>query len=169
MYVGGASTLRRTPGYQQAVNLLVGFVQSRLSQYEEYECEEKDDNFLLAFRSPIQAAHFVQREAMDLDWPEHLLEQDAAAEVVKLAESVDLRLQIGLCIGIPTTAGRTRPPAAPPISGRWSTASLPQRHRGIRWQTMQEVFQGAKGQAQGILFQELGEYGLKSELWVCLG
>eukprot|EP00899_Mesostigma_viride_P017249 jgi/Mesvir1/25525/Mv01775-RA.2 len=87
IYVGGASILRRTPGYTQAIKLLVGFVESELSQYEAYECEEKDGNFLLAFRSPVMAAHFaevIQREAMDLDWPEKLLEQDAAAEVLKM-------------------------------------------------------------------------------------
>eukprot|EP00899_Mesostigma_viride_P004436 jgi/Mesvir1/13994/Mv02850-RA.2 len=179
MYVGGASNLRRTPGYQPSITLLVGFVQSRLTQYEAYECEEKDGNFLLAFRSPIQAARFaevVQREAMDLDWPEHLLEQEAAAEVVKLAESVGgstsheerivfrgLRLQIGLCMGIPNDC---RPHMA---TGRAAYFG-PVVNRAARiaataapGQTLanQDVFEGAKGQTQGITFQELGEYGLK--------
>eukprot|EP00899_Mesostigma_viride_P004452 jgi/Mesvir1/14007/Mv02855-RA.1 len=179
MYVGGASTLRRTPGYQQAVTLLVGFVQSRLSQYEAYECEEKDGNFLLAFRSPIQAAHFaeaVQREAMDLDWPEKLLEQDAAAEVVKMAgDKADggakvacvvfrgLRLQIGLCMGIPNDC---RPHVATgraayfgPVVNRAARIAATAAHG----QTLanHEVIESIKGQAVAISFLELGEFGLK--------
>eukprot|EP00899_Mesostigma_viride_P004449 jgi/Mesvir1/14004/Mv02853-RA.5 len=179
IYVGSASTLRRTPGYQQAVNLLVSFVQSRLSQYEAYECEEKDGNFLLAFRSPIQAAHFaeaVQREAMDLDWPEHLLEQEAAAEVVKLAgdkagtpsrkERIvfrGLRLQIGLCMGVPKDCqphmATGRAAYFGPVVNRAARIAA----TAAPGQTLanQDVFEGAKGQTQGIIFQELGEYGLK--------
>eukprot|EP00899_Mesostigma_viride_P014704 jgi/Mesvir1/23234/Mv09237-RA.1 len=180
IYVGSSSILRRMPGYQQAVNLLVGFVQSRLSQYEAYECEEKDGNFLLAFRSPIQAARFaeaVQREAMDLDWPEKLLEQDAAAEVVHMAgdkagapcreERIvfrGLRLQIGLCMGIPNDCqphmATGRAAYFGPVVNRAARIAA----TAAPGQTLanQEVFEGVKGQIQqGIVFQELGEYGLK--------
>eukprot|EP00899_Mesostigma_viride_P028343 jgi/Mesvir1/8694/Mv02631-RA.1 len=118
IYVGGAKLLRGCPAYQQAVHLLVEFVQGLLLRYQGYEVEEKDGNFLLAFRSPNMAAHFaeaVQREAMGLDWPLQLLEQELAAEVVKAAvdgTSGDtagavmvyrgLRLQIGMCLGVPS-------------------------------------------------------------------
>eukprot|EP00899_Mesostigma_viride_P004445 jgi/Mesvir1/14000/Mv02852-RA.1 len=179
MYVGGASTLRRTPGYQQSITLLVGFVQSRLSQYEAYECEEKEGNFLLAFWSPIQAANFaeaVQREAMDLDWPEKLLEQDAAAEVVKLeGNQLDggherervvfrgLRMQIGLCMGVPDSCqpdvATGRSPYCGPVVNRAARIAA----TAAPGQTLanQEVFEGAKGQTQRVSFQELGSFGLK--------
>eukprot|EP00899_Mesostigma_viride_P014285 jgi/Mesvir1/22858/Mv20108-RA.2 len=88
IYVVGAKLLRRCPAYRQAVHLLVEFVQGLLLRYQGYEVEEKDGNFLLAFQSSDMAAHFaeaVQREAMSLDWPEQLLEQDLATEVVKSA------------------------------------------------------------------------------------
>eukprot|EP00899_Mesostigma_viride_P014323 jgi/Mesvir1/22892/Mv19415-RA.1 len=118
IYVVGAKLLRRCPAYQQAVHLLVEFVQGLLLRYQGYEVEEKDGNFLLAFQSSDMAAHFaeaVQREAMSLDWPEQLLEQDLATEVVKSAgygRGGDtkgdvmvyrgLRLQIGMCMGVPS-------------------------------------------------------------------
>eukprot|EP00899_Mesostigma_viride_P014326 jgi/Mesvir1/22895/Mv19418-RA.1 len=118
IYVVGAKLLRRCPAYQQAVHLLVEFVQGLLLRYQGYEVEEKDGKFLLAFQSSDMAAHFaeaVQREAMSLDWPEQLLEQDLATEVVKSAgygRGGDtkgdvmvyrgLRLQIGMCMGVPS-------------------------------------------------------------------
>eukprot|EP00899_Mesostigma_viride_P015322 jgi/Mesvir1/23791/Mv10608-RA.2 len=123
MYVGRGKELSKVPGYQQAIELLVWFVQSRLSRYDAYECEEKDGMFMLAFRSAVKAACFaeaIQQEAMALPWPPHLLEQEAAAEVVKLASNAD------------------GTPRLDRVVFRWSTeppALLPRRRRGRLWQT----------------------------------
>eukprot|EP00899_Mesostigma_viride_P019480 jgi/Mesvir1/27533/Mv07292-RA.2 len=179
MYVGSASILRRTPGYAQAIRLLVGFVESLLSRYEAYECEEKDGNFLLAFRSPIMAAQFaeaVQRKAMQLDWPEKLLEQESAAEVVKLAgegsgrltkvECVvfrGLRLQIGLCMGVPNdcqphgTTGRAAY-FGPVVNRAARIAATAAPGQTLANHGMYDMTRGA---SQKIAFQELGEFGLK--------
>eukprot|EP00899_Mesostigma_viride_P014353 jgi/Mesvir1/22919/Mv19436-RA.5 len=86
MYVAYAKILRKTPGYQGGVDLLVAFVQSRLAEFEAYEVEEKEGNFLLAFRSAAKAVQFaetIQREAMDLPWSQKLLGEEHAAEVIK--------------------------------------------------------------------------------------
>eukprot|EP00899_Mesostigma_viride_P017170 jgi/Mesvir1/25454/Mv01724-RA.3 len=179
IYVGNASILRRTPGYNQAVTLLVAFVESRMAQYEAYEVEEKDGNFLLAFRSPVMASRFaeaIQREAMALEWTDQLLAQDAAAEVVKLAGTPGgsrhreerfvfrgLRLQIGLCMGIPSDCQPHMATGRAAYFGQVVNRAARIAATAAPGQTLanQEVFEGAKGRAQGISFQELGEYGLK--------
>eukprot|EP00899_Mesostigma_viride_P017153 jgi/Mesvir1/25439/Mv01714-RA.5 len=178
IYVGGAKLLSKVAGYPEAVALLVEFVQGRLLQYKAYECEEKDGMFLLAFASAEMAtrfAEFIQREAMALPWPPTLLEHEAAAEVVKLGGQVDgsprldcvvfrgLRLQIGMCMGVPNdcqphpTTGRAA--YVGPVVNRAARITATAAHG----QTLanQRVYEGAKGLVQGITFQELGEFGLK--------
>eukprot|EP00899_Mesostigma_viride_P020164 jgi/Mesvir1/28149/Mv04714-RA.2 len=83
-FVGGVSRLKRSPYFPAAINVLTGFVRDRLRKHHGYECEEKDGNFLLAFADAMDAALFSQElqvDAMDLPWPQGLLENDAAAEV----------------------------------------------------------------------------------------
>eukprot|EP00899_Mesostigma_viride_P015324 jgi/Mesvir1/23793/Mv10608-RA.3 len=180
MYVGRGKELSKVPGYQQAIELLVWFVQSRLSRYDAYECEEKDGMFMLAFRSAVKAACFaeaIQQEAMALPWPPHLLEQEAAAEVVKLASNADgtprldrvvfrgLRLQIGLCMGIPNDCRPHVATGRAAYFGQVVNRAARIAATAAPGQTLanQEVAESAKQRSEcsGMTFQELGDFGLK--------
>eukprot|EP00899_Mesostigma_viride_P002723 jgi/Mesvir1/12451/Mv00606-RA.1 len=179
MYVASAKTLRKTPGFQSGVNLLVAFVQARLRRFEAYEVEEKEGNFLLAFRSPacaVQFAEAVQREMMALPWSRRLLEEEPAAEVIRPAmqdasgspmkEMVafrGLRLQIGMCMDVPSDC---RPHMA---TGRAAYFG-PVVNRAARiaataapGQTLvnQPCYMAAKDQCGPVLFKELGQFDLK--------
>eukprot|EP00899_Mesostigma_viride_P024245 jgi/Mesvir1/5004/Mv03151-RA.1 len=178
IYVGGASALSRIANYHDALGLFVAFVQERLGRYDAYECEEKDGNFLLAFASAVKAACFaeaVQREAMTIEWPESLLEHDAAAEVVKMGRGdggsprLDcvvfrgFRLQIGMCMGVPSdcqphmTTGRAAYfGAVVNRAARIAATAAPGQSLAN-----QEVYESARGQTGDVTFQELGEFGLK--------
>eukprot|EP00899_Mesostigma_viride_P014347 jgi/Mesvir1/22913/Mv19431-RA.2 len=179
MYVAYAKTLRKTPGYQGGVDLLVAFVQSRLAEFEAYEVEEKEGNFLLAFRSAAKAVQFaetIQREAMDLPWSPKLLEEEQAAEVVKPAlPSVEgslakemvvfrgLRLQIGMCMEMPSDCqphmATGRAAYFGPVVNRAARIAA----TAAPGQTLVnfECFATARDSCGPMLFNELGQYQLK--------
>eukprot|EP00899_Mesostigma_viride_P011599 jgi/Mesvir1/2043/Mv14786-RA.1 len=178
IYVGYARVLSRVPGYKAALGLFVAFVQERLGRYDAYECEEKDGSFVLAFASAVKATCFaeaVQCEAMAIEWPESLLEHDVAAEVVKMGrgdaglprlECVvfrGFRLQIGMCMGVPSdcqphmTTGRAAYfGAVVNRAARIAATAAPGQSLAN-----QEVYESARGQTGDVTFQELGEFGLK--------
>eukprot|EP00899_Mesostigma_viride_P019774 jgi/Mesvir1/27799/Mv07481-RA.2 len=178
MYVGGAKALRRLPGYQKCVDMLVTFVQTVMRQFDAYEVEEKDGNFLLAFASAAQAAQFtetVHRDAMSLPWAEDVLEHEAAAEVVKPAPATDglpladtiifrgLRLQIGLCMDVPSDC---RPHMATgraayfgPIVNRAARIAA----TAAPGQTLANhaLYEMARSNCAGLTFLEMGKFDLK--------
>eukprot|EP00899_Mesostigma_viride_P020087 jgi/Mesvir1/2807/Mv13911-RA.2 len=178
LYVGGAKVLRKWPGYAQSIDLLVKFVQGVMTDHDAYECEEKDGNFLLAFRSPVQAVTFaeaVQREAMDVKWPGKLLEHELAAEVAKPALDAEasprydsvvfrgLRLQIGLCMGVVSdcqphvTTGRAA--YFGPIVNR--AARIAATAAPAQTLANREVYEGAKGKTPNLMFQDVGTFDFK--------
>eukprot|EP00899_Mesostigma_viride_P014345 jgi/Mesvir1/22911/Mv19429-RA.2 len=178
MYVGGAKVLRRSPTYGQAVAMVVEFVQGVMSRYDAYEVEEKDGNFLLAFWSPVQAVRFaeaVQREAMALDWPKKLLEQELAAEVVTHGEDADgstkteivvfrgLRYQIGLCMGVPSDCHAHRATGRAAYCGPVVNRAARIAATAAHGQTLANdvLFEAAKGDAVELTFTELGQFDLK--------
>eukprot|EP00899_Mesostigma_viride_P013079 jgi/Mesvir1/21772/Mv04172-RA.1 len=179
MYVAYAKILRKTPGYQGGVDLLVAFVQSRLAEFEAYEVEEKEGNFLLAFRSAAKAVQFaetIQREAMDLPWSPKLLEEEQAAEVIKhgmpdieggLAKDQavfrGLRLQIGMCMDVPSDCqphmATGRAAYFGPVVNRAARIAA----TAAPGQTLvnQPCYEAAKDQCGPLVFRELGQYHLK--------
>eukprot|EP00899_Mesostigma_viride_P002345 jgi/Mesvir1/12110/Mv00375-RA.1 len=179
IYVGGAKSLRRTSGYRQSVDMMVEFVQGRLIAFEGYECEEKDGNFLLAFKSAANAVRFaeaVQRETMDLDWPPSLLEQDMAAEVLRPPQqSFDsphedvvvfrgLRLQIGMCMDVPTDCQPHKATGRAAYFGPIMNRAARIAATAACGQTLANdtLFEAAiREGCDGIVFQELGKFDLK--------
>eukprot|EP00899_Mesostigma_viride_P014352 jgi/Mesvir1/22918/Mv19436-RA.1 len=179
MYVAYAKILRKTPGYQGGVDLLVAFVQSRLAEFEAYEVEEKEGNFLLAFRSAAKAVQFaetIQREAMDLPWSQKLLGEEHAAEVIKqgipdieggLAKDQvvfrGLRLQIGMCMDVPSDCqphmATGRAAYFGPVVNRAARIAA----TAAPGQTLvnQPCYESAKDQCGPLVFRELGQYHLK--------
>eukprot|EP00899_Mesostigma_viride_P023350 jgi/Mesvir1/419/Mv11302-RA.1 len=181
MRVAYTRVLRTTPGYKAGVALLVAFVQGRLAEFDAYEVEENDGNFLLAFRSAAKAVQFgemVQREAMLLPWSPKLLEEEQAAEIIikpvlPNAEGGGLtkdqvvfrglRLQIGMCMGVPSdcqphmTTGRAA--YFGPVINRASRIAA----TAAPGQTLvnDECVAAAKDVSGPSLFRELGTYELK--------
>eukprot|EP00899_Mesostigma_viride_P013163 jgi/Mesvir1/21848/Mv04227-RA.3 len=179
IYVGHSKSLRRCPGYQPAVNLLVGLVQKLLLQYEGYECEEKDGNFLLAFASPVMAARMadsLQRKAMGLPWPERLLELEQASEVTKPAGEGDeedvgkdvvvfrgLRLQIGLCMGVPAECNPHRATGRAAYYGPIVNRAARIAATAAAGQTLcnDVLHDSIKASTPDLTFKELGKFDLK--------
>eukprot|EP00899_Mesostigma_viride_P010382 jgi/Mesvir1/19345/Mv10400-RA.2 len=133
IFVGGAKVLRDNPGYIFSKQLAVDFVRQLLGEFHGYECEEKEGNFLLAFHTPVQAVVFsarLQEGLMDLPWPDELLSEEVASEVIQtivpgaqgsqrrgiidgagrrdlnpkkdLTVFRGLRMQVGMYMGVPT-------------------------------------------------------------------
>eukprot|EP00899_Mesostigma_viride_P013151 jgi/Mesvir1/21837/Mv04220-RA.1 len=179
IYVGHSKSLRGSPGYQPAVNLLVGLVQELLLQYEGYECEEKDGNFLLAFASPVMAARMaeaLQCKAMGLPWPERLLELEQASEVTKPAgegaeEDVGndvvvfrgLRLQIGLCMGVPAECNPHRATGRAAYYGPIVNRAARIAATAAAGQTLcnDMLHDSIKASTPDLTFKELGKFDLK--------
>eukprot|EP00899_Mesostigma_viride_P023284 jgi/Mesvir1/413/Mv11301-RA.2 len=181
MRVAYAKVLRKTPGYQVGAALLVAFVQGRLAEFDAYEVEEKNGNFLLAFRSAAKAVQFgemVQREAMLLPWSPKLLEEEQAAEIIikpvlPNAEGGGLtkdqvvfrglRLQIGMCMGVPSDCqphmATGRAAYFGPVINRASRIAA----TAAPGQTLvnKECFLAAKDVCGPSLFRVLGKYKLK--------
>eukprot|EP00899_Mesostigma_viride_P014350 jgi/Mesvir1/22916/Mv19435-RA.2 len=179
MYVAYAKILRKTPGYQGGVDLLVAFVQSRLAEFEAYEVEEKDGNFLLAFRSATKAVQFgemVQREAMDLPWSEELLGEDLAAEVLQpVTPPADgspaedqvvfrgLRLQIGMCMDVPSDCqphmATGRAAYFGPVVNR--AARIAATAAPGQMLVNDVCYRAAKDHSGRVVFSEMGKFDLK--------
>eukprot|EP00899_Mesostigma_viride_P019263 jgi/Mesvir1/27338/Mv07153-RA.1 len=120
-FIGGLQALKSNAFFGEAVRLLVDFMRAKIYLHRGYECEEKDGNFLITFADPMDAAVFtqdVQAGAMKLPWPDDLLREEAAAEVL-LPSAIEsnptldpsfsdkcvfrgLRLKIGMYMGLPT-------------------------------------------------------------------
>eukprot|EP00899_Mesostigma_viride_P016099 jgi/Mesvir1/24490/Mv21845-RA.1 len=119
VFVGGAKVLRSNPAFERAQLMATAFARELLVRHHGYECEEKEGNFLLAFHRAVDAAGFatdLQDGLMDLPWPEELLSEEAASEVVKavgpdadshVTASVfrGLRMKVGMYLGIPSNIG----------------------------------------------------------------
>eukprot|EP00899_Mesostigma_viride_P014312 jgi/Mesvir1/22882/Mv19406-RA.1 len=98
-FVCASSALKRNSAYPDAVRLLTEFVRATLRAHNGYECEEKEGNFLLAFGDPLDAGVFSQEMqigAMGLPWPDALMMEQEAAEVVSPTMSVPMTRQIPL-------------------------------------------------------------------------
>eukprot|EP00899_Mesostigma_viride_P013145 jgi/Mesvir1/21831/Mv04216-RA.1 len=179
IYVSHAKALRRHFTYQPAISLLVSLVQQLVPQYEGYECEEKDGNFLLAFASPVMAARMaeaLQRKAMELPWPEQLLELEKAAEVTKPAgegdkEDVDkdavvfrgLRLQIGLCMGVPVECHPHRATGRAAYYGPIVNRAARIAATAAAGQTLcnDVLYDSIEAFSSDLVFKELGKFDLK--------
>eukprot|EP00899_Mesostigma_viride_P017695 jgi/Mesvir1/25927/Mv25943-RA.2 len=179
LYVGRAKLLRKVPYYKEAVQILTGFVQQLLTRFDGYECEEKEGNFLLAFRSGDQAARFaatVQRDAMSLMWPPQILEQEGAAEVLKSPEEGSglphngdivvfrgLRLQIGLCLGVPSDVQPHRTTGRAAYFGPIVNRAARIAATAACGQTLANhlLFESIKESCPDLCFKELGQFDLK--------
>eukprot|EP00899_Mesostigma_viride_P005360 jgi/Mesvir1/14825/Mv05452-RA.4 len=179
MFVGNAKALRRWPGYKACIEMLVDLVQKLQRRFDAYEVEEKDGNYLLAFRSASAAAQFaeaVQREAMTLPWVEDILEQEGAAEVIKSTQGSSdgvpqpdivvfrgLRMQIGMCMDVPTDCqphvATGRAAYFGPIVNRAAriaaTAACGQTLANA------ELVEAARKDSRNLIFQEMGKFDFK--------
>eukprot|EP00899_Mesostigma_viride_P006765 jgi/Mesvir1/1608/Mv14571-RA.1 len=184
-FVGGSSPLKSHPDFKDAVSLLVSFVRATLGKHRGYECEEKDGNFLLAFGDPVDAAAFsqeMQAGAMALPWPEELLREEAAAEVLQLkhggrsAEDAPfvehfvfrgLRIKCGVYWGVPTkcTPHATTGRAAyfGPIVNRAArvAGTAADGQTLCNAELVEAVKERAGGQYEGLTFTALGKFPLR--------
>eukprot|EP00899_Mesostigma_viride_P029735 jgi/Mesvir1/9947/Mv08621-RA.1 len=167
LYIGGAKVLRRVPYYHESVELLTTFVQGLFPQFNGYECEEKEGNFLLAFRSADQAAQFaitVQRDAMALPWPDRILEEELAAEILKSSDGngVGSPPESDVVVFSDVQPHRTTGRAAyfGPIVNRAARIAA----TAACGQTLANdlLFESIKGSCPaGVCFKELGKFDLK--------
>eukprot|EP00899_Mesostigma_viride_P002970 jgi/Mesvir1/12674/Mv26119-RA.4 len=110
-FVCASSAVKRNIAYSESVHMLTEFVRATLRTHNGYECEEKDGNFLLAFGDPLDAAVFSQKLQLGmlrLPWPDALMAEEAAAEVV-IPCTMSRQLSLPIALDLATRVGRVEP------------------------------------------------------------